>query len=49
MMLMDEKFTTSLRNAGTVDEFLDIIDRADEEKRALTRGLQIITSRLKEP
>ena len=39
MMLMDEKFTTSLRNAGTVDEFLDIIDRADEEKKSVDERL----------
>ena len=30
VMLMDENFTTSLRNAKSVDEFLQIIDAADE-------------------
>lgn len=39
MMLMDEQFTTSLRNAGTVEEFLDIIDRADEEKKSVDERL----------
>ena len=28
VMLMDEEFTESLRNASSVDEFMDIIDRA---------------------
>ena len=32
MMLMDEDFTESLRNAKTVDEFLAIVDQADEER-----------------
>ena len=35
VMLMDENFTTSLRNAKSVDEFLQIIDAADESARAL--------------
>ena len=33
VMLMDEEFTESLRNASSVDEFMDIIDRADSEKK----------------
>lgn len=32
MMLMDEEFTASLRAAKTPEEFLQIIDQADEEK-----------------
>lgn len=32
MMLMDEEFTKNLRNASTAEEFLEIIDKADEEK-----------------
>ena len=32
-MLMDDNFTESLRNAGSVDEFMEIIDKADEEKK----------------
>ena len=37
VMLMDEQFTNSLNNAGSVDEFLNIIDsaeRAKDEKEA---------------
>ena len=40
VMLMDEKFTTSLRNAKTVDEFLQIIDAADESARSIDDRLQ---------
>lgn len=32
VMLMDEQFTNSLINAGSVDEFLNIIDSAEKEK-----------------
>ena len=35
VMLMDEKFTTSLRNAKSVDEFLQIIDAADESAKSI--------------
>ncbi len=31
-MLMDENFTAALQKAGSVEEFLEIIDRADAEK-----------------
>ncbi len=34
MMLMDEDFTSSIRKAKTVDEFLQIIDKAETEKDA---------------
>ena len=39
MMLMDEEFTESLRNASSVDEFMDIIDRADSEKKDIDERL----------
>ena len=39
VMLMDEKFTESLRNASSVDEFMDIIDRADSEKKDIDERL----------
>lgn len=32
MMLMDEEFTAALKNAKSVDEFLEIIDKAETEK-----------------
>ena len=32
MLLMDEEFTQRLRGAGSVEEFIKIIDEADEEK-----------------
>ena len=32
MLLMDEKFAENLKNAKTVDEFLEIVDHADQEK-----------------
>ena len=39
VMLMDEEFTESLRNASSVDEFMDIIDRADSEKKDIDERL----------
>lgn len=41
VMLMDDNFTESLRNAGSVDEFMEIIDKADEEKKILMKDWQI--------
>ena len=35
VMLMDEKFTTALRNAKSVEEFLQIIDAADESAKSI--------------
>ena len=35
VMLMDENFTTSLRNAKSVDEFLQIIDAADKSAKSI--------------
>lgn len=35
VMLMDENFTTSLRNAKSVEEFLQIIDAADESTKSI--------------
>ena len=32
MMLMDDDFTQSLKNASSVDEFMDIINKADEAR-----------------
>lgn len=32
VLMMDEAFSDSLRNARSVDEFLEIIDKADDEK-----------------
>lgn len=32
MLLMDEKFVENLKNAKTVDEFLEVVDQADQEK-----------------
>ena len=39
VMLMDEEFTESLRNASSVDEFMDIIDRADSEKKDIDEAV----------
>jgi PTS system fructose-specific IIC component len=39
MMLMDEEFTANLRKAETPEEFLSIIDRADEEKKSVDERL----------
>ena len=39
VLMMDEDFADSLRNAGSVDEFLAIIDRADEEKKSIDERL----------
>lgn len=39
MMLMDEEFTQSLRKAQTPEEFLEIIDKADEEKKSVDERL----------
>ena len=38
-MLIDDNFTESLRNAGSVDEFMEIIDKADEEKKDIDERL----------
>ena len=38
-MLMDEEFTASLRNAQSVDEFMEIIDKADDEKKDIDERL----------
>lgn len=39
VLLMDEEFSDALRAAGDVDEFLDIIDRADAEKNGIDERL----------
>ena len=42
MMLMDEEFTKNLRNASPAEEFLEIIDKADEEKKSVDERLSDI-------
>ena len=39
VLLMDEEFSENLRNAKTVDEFLKIVDQADDEKPDLEESL----------
>lgn len=39
MMLMDEEFTANLRNAASAEEFLAIIDKADDEKKSVDERL----------
>ena len=36
MMLMDDNFTQSLKNASSVDEFMEIINKAEEERPDLS-------------
>lgn len=43
VMLMDEDFTEKLRNATSVDEFMEIIDSADSEKASIDERLQTET------
>lgn len=40
MMLMDPEFTEHLKQAKTVEEFLEIIDQADEEKKSVDQRLE---------
>lgn len=40
MLLMNEDFVADLKAAGSVEEFLNIIDRADEEKPDLDASIQ---------
>ena len=39
VMLMDEEFTANLRNAASPEEFLAIIDKADDEKKSVDERL----------
>ncbi len=39
MMLMDEDFRNDLINAKSADEFLEIIDKADEERKSVDESL----------
>ena len=39
VMMMDQNFSDSLRNAGSVEEFLEIIDQADDEKKSIDESL----------
>ena len=41
MMLMDDDFTAALRNAGSPEEFLEIIDKADEERSDIDDKLSV--------
>ena len=47
-MLMDEEFTASLRNAQSVDEFMEIIDKADDEKKILMRDWLIREAQMRD-
>lgn len=42
MMLMDGEFTESLRNASSPEQFMEIIDKADEEKKSVDERLSDI-------
>lgn len=48
VMLMDEEFTASLRNAQSVDEFMEIIDKADDEKKILMRDWLIREAQMRD-
>ena len=39
VLMMDEEFSNSLRNAKSVEEFLEIVDKADEEKSDIDERL----------
>ena len=39
VLMMDEAFSASLRNAGTVEQFLSIIDQADEDQADIDERL----------
>lgn len=41
VLLMDEQFTADLLNAKSVDEFLEIVDKADDEKSDIVNVWQI--------
>ena len=41
MMLMDEAFTENLRKAETPEQFLAIVDQADEEKKVWMKDWQM--------
>ena len=42
VLLMDEEFTEKLRNAASVEEFLGIIDGADEETKSIDEKLHCL-------
>ena len=44
MLLMDENFAANLKNASTVEEFLQIVDAADDEKPDLNDQLAAQTA-----
>ncbi len=39
VLMMDEEFAQNLRNAKTVDEFMEIVDKADNEKQDIDERL----------
>lgn len=39
VLLMDEEFVESLRNAKTVEEFMEVVDKADEEEKGIDERL----------
>lgn len=43
-LLLDEDFTTGLRNAGTVEEFLNVIDTAEADKDAAIAERQQVSA-----
>ncbi len=44
MMLMDEQFRDDLRNAKSPQDFLDIIDKADDEKKSVDERLADVSA-----
>ena len=40
VLMMDEDFSNGLRNAKSVEEFLEIIDKADDEKPDIDERLE---------
>lgn len=45
VLLMDEDFSAAIRQAKTVEEFLEIVDKADEEKADIDERLEATGSR----
>lgn len=45
VLMMDENFSDSLRNASSVEDFLSIIDKADAEQAASMRDWRLIPAK----
>lgn len=45
VLLMDEEFSSAIRQAKTVEEFLEIVDKADEEKADIDERLEATGSK----